>query len=172
MNTKIFKIEDPVRDAKAIAEAASILREGGVVAFPTETVYGLGGNALDAYASGKIFRAKGRPQDNPLIVHIASLSALETLCHDVPDEAYALASAYWPGPLTMILPKNECIPDATTAGLDTAGIRMPSHPVARRRAHRDTLAGRGREVSDIKNGRGIDIANQISYHICVGYQWN
>ena len=131
MNTKIFKIEDPVRDAKAIAEAASILREGGVVAFPTETVYGLGGNALDAYASGKIFRAKGRPQDNPLIVHIASLSALETLCHDVPDEAYALASAYWPGPLTMILPKNECIPDATTAGLDTAGIRMPSHPVAR-----------------------------------------
>ncbi len=131
MNTKIFKIEDPAQNGRELAEAASILRSGGIVAFPTETVYGLGGNALDPAAAAKIFRAKGRPQDNPLIVHIAALSELEVLCHDVPDEAYALASAYWPGPLTMILPKNECIPDETTAGLDTAGIRMPSHPVAR-----------------------------------------
>ena len=131
MNTKIFKIEDPAQNTQALTEAASILRSGGIVAFPTETVYGLGGNALDPAAAAKIFRAKGRPQDNPLIVHISALSELEVLCHDVPDEAYALASAYWPGPLTMILPKNECIPDETTAGLDTAGIRMPSHPVAR-----------------------------------------
>ena len=131
MKTQIFTIHSPDCDLEQLEKAGAILRGGGLVAFPTETVYGLGGNALDAGASAKIFAAKGRPQDNPLIVHIADMAQLDILCHDIPDAARALAGAYWPGPLTMILPKNDCIPDATTAGLDTAGIRMPSHPVAR-----------------------------------------
>jgi len=131
MNTQIFTITDPVRDAEAVARAGAILREGGLVAFPTETVYGLGGNALDATAAARIFAAKGRPQDNPLIVHIAEIEQLDALVHDIPNAARRLADAYWPGPLTMILPKNACIPIETTGGLDTCGIRMPSHPVAR-----------------------------------------
>lgn len=131
MKTRIFKIESLDAGLAQLEEAGAILRKGGLVAFPTETVYGLGGNALDASASARIYAAKGRPQDNPLIVHIADMAQLDTLCHDIPDAARALADAYWPGPLTMILPKNDCIPDATTAGLDTAGIRMPAHPAAR-----------------------------------------
>ena len=131
MDTRIFKINDPVRDAALIDEAGRILRGGGLVVFPTETVYGLGANALDPQAAARIYAAKGRPQDNPLIVHICDMAQLELLCHDIPAEARTLAAAYWPGPLTMVLPKNESIPDATTAGLDTAGIRMPSDRIAR-----------------------------------------
>lgn len=118
-------------DAQSIALAAQSIRKGEVVGFPTETVYGLGANALDGSAVRKIFAAKGRPADNPLIVHIADQNALDGLVEQVPKAAYALMEAYWPGPMTLLFPRKPCIPDVTTAGLDTVGIRLPSHPVAR-----------------------------------------
>ncbi len=114
---------------EAIAEAAGILRAGGQVAFPTETVYGLGANALDPLAVAKIFAAKGRPNDNPLIVHVASASAVDALA-EVDDRAKALMAAFWPGPLTLLLPKKPVIPAATNAGLPSVAVRMPKHPVA------------------------------------------
>lgn len=109
--------------------AAEIIRRGGLVGIPTETVYGLGANGLDAEAVSHIFAAKGRPQDNPLILHIADVSWLERYCKDIPLTAYKLAEAYWPGPMTMILPRKDMVPDAVTAGLDTVGMRCPSHPM-------------------------------------------
>lgn len=112
-------------------EAAAILRAGGLVAFPTETVYGLGGNALDKTAAARIYAAKGRPSDNPLIVHIADLDALNKLAEDVPQEAWRLAERFWPGPLTMILKKSSLVPEETTGGLSTVAIRMPSDLAAR-----------------------------------------
>ena len=118
-------------DLAAIAEAGQCIREGGLVAFPTETVYGLGGNALDPAASEKIYAAKGRPSDNPLIVHIARPEDLAPLVQHIPETAHALIARYWPGPLTIILPKSERVPYATTGGLDTVAVRMPDHPVAR-----------------------------------------
>ena len=113
-----------------IRTAARILREGGLVGIPTETVYGLAANALDGKACAAIFAAKGRPADNPLIVHISDIKQLYTLVRDVPQEAERLASLYWPGPLTIILPKADCIPDEVSAGLDTVAVRFPSHPAA------------------------------------------
>lgn len=112
-------------------EAASILKAGGLVAFPTETVYGLGANGLDPEAVAAIFAAKGRPQDNPLILHIPTAQHLERYCVDIPDTAYALAERFWPGPLTMILKRRGNVPNVVTAGLDTVGMRCPNHPVAR-----------------------------------------
>ncbi len=113
-----------------IAKAGEILKNGGVVAIPTETVYGLAANALDEKAVARIFAAKGRPSDNPLIVHITDARDIEKYAY--PNEkAYALAERFWPGPLTVILPKKDCIPNAVSAGLDTVAIRCPSHPVAR-----------------------------------------
>lgn len=117
-------------DHAAISEAADILRKGGLVAFPTETVYGLGADALNTEAAAKIYAAKGRPSDNPLIVHIADVEAVNTLASDVPDKANMLMEAFWPGPLTIILPKKDIVPDGTTGGLKTVAIRMPSHPTA------------------------------------------
>ena len=122
-------IEDGSSDS-AIKKAAQILRAGGLVAFPTETVYGLGGDALSPDAAAKIYAAKGRPSDNPLIVHIADTDALPILAGEVPEKARMLAEAFWPGPLTIILPKKDIVPDATTGGLPTVAIRMPSHPAA------------------------------------------
>ena len=113
-----------------IKEASEILRNGGLVAFPTETVYGLGGDATDKEASKKIYAAKGRPSDNPLIVHIAKFSQLEDISKDLPENAKKLADAFWPGPLTMVVNKNEVIPYETTGGLDTVAVRMPNNPVA------------------------------------------
>lgn len=113
-------------------EASDILRKGGLVAFPTETVYGLGGNGLDLDAAKKIYAAKGRPSDNPLIIHIAKKEALNELASSVPSLAWKLADAFWPGPLTMILPKAEKVPYGTTGGLETVAVRMPNHPVALR----------------------------------------
>ena len=115
--------------ARETDQAARILREGGLVGIPTETVYGLGANGLNPDAVGRIFAAKGRPQDNPLILHIPSEDHLERYCQEIPDSAYALAKAYWPGPLTMILRRKPIVPDVVTAGLDTVGMRCPSHPV-------------------------------------------
>ena len=113
-----------------IKAASSILQNNGLVAFPTETVYGLGGNALEPNAAAKIYAAKGRPSDNPLIVHIADTAAVYELAKEVPEKAKLLMEAFWPGPLTIILPKKELVPDGTTGGLNTVAIRMPSHPVA------------------------------------------
>ncbi len=112
------------------AKAAALYRAGELVAFPTETVYGLGANALDAEAVGRIFAAKGRPNDNPLIVHIAHRDQLDPLVR-LPALATALMDAFWPGPLTLIMPRTDLVPDAVTAGLDTVAVRMPSHPIAR-----------------------------------------
>ena len=110
--------------------AAKILKEGGLVGIPTETVYGLAANALDGEASAHIFAAKGRPADNPLIVHICDVDQLASLVQEVPESAMKLAEHFWPGPLTMILPKADCIPDSVSAGLETVAIRYPSHPAA------------------------------------------
>ena len=119
-------------DADGIQHASTILRAGGLVAFPTETVYGLGANALDARAVAGIFRAKGRPAEDPLIVHLARANQLATVAREIPERATALARRFWPGPLTLILPRQPAVPDAVTAGLDTVGVRVPSHPVAHR----------------------------------------
>lgn len=116
--------------AENIREAAIVLKNKGLVAFPTETVYGLGGDALDEDAAAKIYAAKGRPSDNPLIVHIADTEAVYKLATEIPDKAKLLMEAFWPGPLTIILPKKSNVPDGTTGGLSTVAIRMPSHPVA------------------------------------------
>ena len=131
MKTEIVKIDSEHIEEDRIRRAGDIIKEGGLVAFPTETVYGLGGDALDADSSRKIYAAKGRPSDNPLIVHIADFADLEKIVTEVPKEAVQLADAFWPGPLTMILNKNEKVPYETTGGMDTVAIRMPSHPVAR-----------------------------------------
>lgn len=130
-NTKILAAADLRRDRPALQAAAEVLRAGGLVVFATETVYGVGANALSGAAVGGIFRAKGRPQDNPLIVHIAHIRKLEALVRNVPEAARRLADRFWPGPLTMILPKSGLVPDEVSAGLDTVAVRMPSHPVAR-----------------------------------------
>ncbi len=124
-------METKLLTSKQTAEAGRILKNGGLVGIPTETVYGLAANALDGDAVAKIFEAKGRPQDNPLIVHIADLSELDNLVAFVPPVVYDLADEFWPGPLTIILEKSEIIPDEVSAGLSTVAIRMPSHPVAR-----------------------------------------
>ncbi|MCR4999368.1 MAG: threonylcarbamoyl-AMP synthase [Lachnospiraceae bacterium] len=131
MNTKIYKMQDTANDVTLLEEAGAIIREGGLVAFPTETVYGLGGDAMNPSASAKIYAAKGRPSDNPLIVHIWDFSQLEEIASELPLEAKKLSDAFWPGPLTMIVPKNDKIPYETTGGLDTVAVRMPSHPVAK-----------------------------------------
>ena len=133
MNTKLVKIEDTkqIKDEE-LAEAAEILRTGGLVAFPTETVYGLGANALDETAAKKIYAAKGRPSDNPLIAHISCLDELEPLVAYIPEAGRKLAEAFWPGPLTMVFPKSDIVPYGTTGGLDTVAVRMPSDPVANR----------------------------------------
>ena len=131
MDTLIEKINEENADA-VIEKASEILHRGGLVAFPTETVYGLGGDALLSEASQKIYAAKGRPSDNPLIVHIADMDALEKLAVDIPENAYKLAEKFWPGPLTMILKKSDIVPYETTGGLDTVAIRMPSEKTAAR----------------------------------------
>jgi L-threonylcarbamoyladenylate synthase len=115
-----------------VPEAAARIRSGGIVAFPTETVYGLGANALDAAAVAKVFELKGRPSTSPLIVHVASVEMAKSIVAEWPPLACRLAASWWPGPLTMVLPKKTCVPDIVTAGLSTVGVRMPSHPVAAR----------------------------------------
>ena len=112
-------------------KAAQIIKEGGLVAIPTETVYGLGANGLDPEAVAKIFTAKGRPQDNPLILHICGAEQIELFCHDIPQAAYTLAERFWPGPLTMVLPARSCVPKCTTAGLPTVAVRCPDSRITR-----------------------------------------
>ena len=133
METKRVMIEDRnhIKDEE-LGEAAGILRSGGLVAFPTETVYGLGGNALDEDAAGKIYAAKGRPSDNPLIAHVSCMEEVAPLVKEIPEAGRKLMEAFWPGPLTMIFPKSDKVPCGTTGGLDTVAIRMPDDPVANR----------------------------------------
>lgn len=130
MRTKVFTIKTP-EDTAGIEAVAQIISAGGIVAIPTETVYGLAANALDGAAVSKLFKAKGRPQDNPLIVHISCLEELYPLVKEVPPAAVMLAEAFWPGPLTIVLPKTGLIPNEVSAGLDTVAVRIPSHPIAR-----------------------------------------
>lgn len=117
-------------DSQKLLEAAAEIRKGNLVVFPTETVYGLGANAFDAKACAKIFELKGRPTFNPLIVHIADIQNLSMVVREVPEMAKRLMEQFWPGPLTLVLPKNKNIPGIVTAGLETVGIRMPAHPIA------------------------------------------
>lgn len=117
--------------AEIVQTAARILREGGLVAFPTETVYGLGGNGLDGAACEKIYLAKGRPSDNPLILHISELEELKPIVREISPAAQKLMEAFWPGPLTLVFPKSDIVPEKATGGLDTVAVRFPNHPVAR-----------------------------------------
>lgn len=130
MDTKLIKIDELNIDSIEMEEAGKLIADGELVAFPTETVYGLGGDALDPEAAHKIYAAKGRPSDNPLIVHIAEFEDIYRVGRNVPAQAKKLADAFWPGPLTMIVEKSEIVPDATTGGMDTVAVRMPNHPVA------------------------------------------
>jgi L-threonylcarbamoyladenylate synthase len=130
METKIVKINDSNFVEDELKEAVTTLQKGGLVAFPTETVYGLGADGLNPNASKKIYTAKGRPSDNPLILHIADFEALEELTEECPEVGRKLAEAFWPGPLTLIMKKSAKVPYSTTGGLDTVAIRMPSHPIA------------------------------------------
>jgi L-threonylcarbamoyladenylate synthase len=132
IDTIYCKLQGTEEDEKVFKKAGNIIRSGGLVAFPTETVYGLGGNALDPGASRKIYAAKGRPSDNPLILHISEEKELLPLVMDVPETARKLMKAFWPGPMTLVFRKSPLVPYETTGGLDTAAIRMPSHEAARR----------------------------------------
>ncbi len=129
--TRVLKVDPRSPEAEPIQAAAEVLRAGGLVAFPTETVYGLGANALDAEAVRGIFRAKERPAYDPLIVHLAEAKDLERVARDLPPVAFELAARFWPGPLTLVLPRGPRVPSAVTAGGDTVAVRVPSHPVAR-----------------------------------------
>lgn len=130
MKTRVLQV-DPQRPAEsAIAEASEVITAGGLVAFPTETVYGLGANALSEAAVAKIFEAKGRPPRNPIIVHVADEQGAQDLVAAWPESAQRLAQQFWPGPLTLVLPKQSAVPDNVTAGGTTVGVRVPSHPVA------------------------------------------
>ena len=137
METKIVRIdaegkEFSAQEEQALQEAGRILEQGGLVAFPTETVYGLGGDALNPESSRKIYAAKGRPSDNPLIIHIASVEALSSIVKEVNEKVLKVAECFWPGPLTIILPKADKVPEETTGGLQTVAVRFPSHPVAQK----------------------------------------
>lgn len=131
MKTKVVKVDTEKPDLNILKEAAEILKNGGLVAFPTETVYGLGANGLDEEACRKIYEAKGRPSDNPLILTIGDISGLYPIVGNITESAEAIIKKFWPGPITLVLPKAECVPMAVTGGLDTVAVRFPSNKVAR-----------------------------------------
>ena len=130
MTTEYIVLNEEEPDPEVIRRAGKIIKDGGLVAFPTETVYGLGGDALSPASSKKIYEAKGRPSDNPLIVHICRMEDLEPIVSEIPDQARKLAKAFWPGPLTMIFKKSELVPRETTGGLETVAVRFPSNRIA------------------------------------------
>jgi L-threonylcarbamoyladenylate synthase len=129
INTLVLHV-DPHNLEEICQRAGLTIQRGGLVAFPTETVYGLGADALNPLAVNKIFKAKGRPSDNPLIVHVSDTEDVERIAEHIPKIAYKLMDAFWPGPLTLVLPRKDIVPDVTTSGLDTVAVRMPNHPVA------------------------------------------
>lgn len=139
METKFWQMSVDKPDLKMIKEAATLLREGQVVAFPTETVYGLGANALDSKAIKKIYLAKGRPDDNPLIVHISDVEQLNDLVTSISPQAQKLIDNFWPGPLTLVMAKSTLVPPLVTGGLDTVAVRMPAHPIALKLIHEAQL---------------------------------
>ena len=130
MKTELIPVDQENIDGSAMMHAGDVIRRGGLVAFPTETVYGLGGNGLNPHSSKAIYAAKGRPSDNPLILHIADRNELYSLVSDIPESAEKLMDAFWPGPMTLVFPKSDLVPMETTGGLDTVAIRMPNHSVA------------------------------------------
>lgn len=130
MDTQVIQVDERQEAAKLLQHAGEMIKAGGIVAFPTETVYGLGGDALNPDSSRKIYEAKGRPSDNPLIVHIYRMDDLPAIAARIPEAARKLAEAFWPGPLTMIFQKTDLVPYETTGGLDTVAVRMPNHPAA------------------------------------------
>lgn len=130
METRILKIDKEKIDYNLLEEAVNIIKEGRLVVFPTETVYGLGANGLDEKAAEKIFAAKGRPQDNPLILHVYSIDQIKDLVEDIPDIAKVCIEKFWPGPLTILFKKSNKVPEIITAGLDTVAIRMPENKIA------------------------------------------
>ncbi|MBZ4688110.1 MAG: L-threonylcarbamoyladenylate synthase [Clostridia bacterium] len=140
MLTRYIKVNSLNLEPEKIEETAKILKEGGLVAFPTETVYGLGADAFNPQAVRNIFKAKGRPQDNPLIIHIWSNEQLDKLVKNIPQKAHVLMNNFWPGPLTVVLPKKEGVMSEATSGLDTVGVRMPDHPVALKLFQRSGVA--------------------------------
>ena len=132
METKVITINRDGGDDEILRQAGQVIKDGGLVAFPTETVYGLGGDALNKDSSQKIYAAKGRPSDNPLIVHISKMEDLPFIVEEIPEIVERLADAFWPGPLTIIMKKSKQVPKETTGGLETVAVRMPSHPQARK----------------------------------------
>lgn len=156
LNTRIRSASDPA----AIAEAAELLRRGGLVAFPTETVYGLGAHALDAEAVGRIFAAKGRPASNPLIVHVADTEAARRLASEWPARAERLAARFWPGPLTLVVPKAASVPPVVTADGDTVGVRVPAHPAAL-----DLLRAAGVPVAAPSANRSEEVSPTTAQHV-------
>lgn len=131
MDTIIVKVNDPQKDREYMDKAGEIIRNGGLVGFPTETVYGLGADALNVSASEKIYKAKGRPSDNPLIVHISDISMLDALVREIPYKAKILMERFWPGPMTLIFNRSDVVPQTTTGGLETVAVRMPDNEIAR-----------------------------------------
>ncbi|HWV39408.1 MAG TPA: L-threonylcarbamoyladenylate synthase [Vulgatibacter sp.] len=160
MKTEILEVVAGPKGERAIQRAAQLLRDGRLVAFPTETVYGLGALALDPIAVARIFEAKGRPTHNPLIVHVADRRLAREVVASWGERADALADAFWPGPLTLVLPKSTRVPAAITAGLDAVAVRIPSHPVAR-----DLLAAVGAPVAAPSANRYTRISPTTARHV-------
>lgn len=166
--TPVVRVDPQAPDDRALLEAAGVIRAGGLVAFPTETVYGLGANALDPVAVGRIFAAKGRPATNPLIVHVSEMPMLHTVAASWPAAAAALAARFWPGPLTLVLPKTPVVPDEVTGGGPTVAVRMPAHPVARgliRAAGVPLAAPSANQSSDISPTRAEHVATGLDGRI-------
>ncbi len=160
---KLLRVDPERPDPAVIAEAAAMIRRGGIVAFPTETVYGLGADALDPAAVTRIFAAKGRPTYNPLIVHCADLAEARSLAVEWPPAADALAKLYWPGPLTLVVRKNPIVPDEVTASLPTVAVRVPNHPVAAA-----LLAASGRPIAAPSANRFTEISPTTAEHVAKG----
>ena len=162
--TPTLRPVDPAAPAgSALEEAAAVIRAGGLVAFPTETVYGLGANALDAEAVRAIFTAKGRPSTNPVIVHVTSVDEARALTRSWPALAQRAAALWWPGPLTLVLPRAAHVPDAVTAGLDAVAVRLPAHPVARA-----LIAAAGRPIAAPSANRSNELSPTTAQHVAKG----
>ena len=156
----VLRVDPGAPDRAALVPAVEALRSGRLVAFPTETVYGLGANARDPAAIGRIYAAKGRPGYNPLIVHVADADEARQLAADWPTAAAALAEAFWPGPLTLVVPRAAGLPDAVTAGLGNVGLRVPSHPVAQA-----LLADTGLPIAAPSANRSTELSPTTAQHV-------
>lgn len=163
MNTEVLRVDPHAPDPALIERAAGLIRAGRLVAFPTETVYGLGANALDAAAVRGIFAAKGRPPSNPVIVHVSEPSQVRNVASDWPETAAALAAAFWPGPLTLVVPKLPTVPDEVTAGGPTVAVRCPSHPVARA-----LISAAGVPIAAPSANRSTELSPTLAEHVLKG----